>query len=153
MSPSIGTAQVQKSGISLDTFDTIKLYRDYTVPEPVTSVEDALSRLGHDHAKLLAVISDGLKAAIQNEARTATDGWYQLGDGDAKEPFDGQLADSEDVNPVVLMFAKLSFGYDEAKTPEERKAAKTSAFEYVKSDPKIVASLQKKASARAAKAE
>lgn len=152
MTPTTGTQQVQKSGISLETFDTIKLYRDYTVPEPVTSVDDALARLGNDHAKLLSVISDGLKAEVQKNARESQDGWYEM-DGETKTAFSGQLADSEDVNPVVLMFAKLSFGYDEATTPEARKQAKIDAFEHIKSDPKIVSSLQKKAAARAAKSE
>lgn len=144
---------VQKSGISLDTFETVKLFRDYVKPEPVTSVEDALARLGNDSAKLLSVISDGLKAEAQKNAREAVDGWYEKADDGSKEPFTSQLADSEDVNPVVLMFAKLSFGYDEATTPEARKQAKIDAFEHIKSDPKIVSSLQKKAAARAAKSE
>ena len=63
------------------------------------------------------------------------------------EVFSGQLASTEVVNPIVLMFAKLSFDYESATTPEAKKAAKQAAKDYIRTVPKILEDIQKKSAA------
>jgi hypothetical protein len=155
MTPSAQTKAVplQKSGISLETFEQTKIYKDYVTPAQVVSMEDALARVGNDHKKLLAVISDGLKAESQREARSSDQGWYELDEKGEKTPFTSALVEPEVVNPTVLTLAKTVYDYDDATTPEEKREAKRLAFEHIKSDPRIVAGLKKRALARATEAE
>ena len=155
MSPNAAVSiRTTKSGIDLNTFEDVKLYKDVPSVAEVASVQDALARLGNDHNKLLTIIRDGLQSEAVAAARGSQEGWKQI-DEDGKPTdtqFSGSLANGEDVNPVVLMFAKLNFGYDEAKNADEKRAAKQSAKEMIKGMPKVLEGLKNKA-ARSANAD
>lgn len=141
--------QVQKSGMSLDTFDTVSLYKEVPEVAPVTSVDDALSRVGNDGSKLLAILTEGLQSLAINEARESESGWLAKGENGelTGKAFEGTLADPDVVNPVVLQFAKLLHGYDEAtsrKDAEGRKKAKEAAIVSIKSNQMIMEGLKAK---------
>jgi hypothetical protein len=143
-----------KSGLDLTSFEDVTLYKKVPIIAEVHSLEDALSRLGHDKAKLLTILRDGLQAEATRSARESSEGWKIFEDGkETEKTFEGTLANPEDVNPVVLMFAKLNFGFDEIvtdpKNPQEGRdkkvAAKQAAKDLIRSMPQVLTALQKKA--------
>lgn len=143
--------QVQKSGMSLETFDTVSLYKEVPEVPAVTSVDDALARVGNDGQKLLNLLTEGLQSLAIEEARTAEAGWLAKDENGnpTGTPFSGQLANPDDVNPVVLQFAKLMHGYDEAtsrKDADGRRKAKEAAIATIKGMPNVMQALQAKAS-------
>lgn len=148
--PAPEKVKTTKRGIDLATFEDVSLYKEIPSVPPVVSVEDALKRLNHDNKKLLAIIGEGLQAEAVRLARESNDGWMQIDENGklTTEVYTGQLADSEDVNPVVLMFAKLNFGFEEATTREAKRESKENAKELIKTMPKIIEGLQKKAAAK-----
>ena len=144
-----------KRGLDLTSFEDLTIYKEVPVVAEVANVEDALARLNGDNSKLLSIIRDGLQQEAVSEARKSADGW-KLIDEDGKPTetaFAGSLANSEDVNPVVLMFAKLNFGYDDAKNADEKRAAKQAAKDMIKQMPPVLEGLRKKAEASSAKGD
>jgi hypothetical protein len=146
-----------KSGLDLTSFEDVTLYKKVPVIAEVHSLEDALHRLGNDKAKLLTILRDGLQAEATRSARESSEGWKVLEEGKETEtPFEGTLANPEDVNPVVLMFAKLNFGFDDIVTTKEnpqagrdaKAAAKQAAKDLIRSMPQVLTALQKKAAAQ-----
>lgn len=138
-----------KRGIDLSTFEDVTLYKVVVPPARVEKVNDALALLGNDHSKLMSIINQGLAADAVATSRKNMEGWCKM-DDDGKqttEVFSGQLASTEVVNPIVLMFAKLSFDYESATTPEAKKAAKQAAKDYIRTVPKILEDIQKKSAA------
>jgi len=160
-------AKTTKSGIDLATFEKVELTKQYPKPAPVTSVQDALSRLNNDNAKLLKIIQEGLQAEAGREARNDENGWLVLGDDGKPETnedgtakvYAGTLVSNEILNPVVLMFARLnettvvrgdkevSITWDEAKDADEKRAVKAAAVEMIRQQPGTVAALKKKMAA------
>lgn len=151
-------AVTTKSGIDLASFEKVELFKKYQKPAPVTSVADALSRLGNDNKKLLQILDAGLSAEAGKAARNEDTGWLVF-DEDGKETttlYDGTLVSNEILNPVVLMFARLnetevvrndkvvSITWDEAKGPEEKRAVKMAAIKMIQAQPATVAALKKK---------
>ena len=139
-----------KSGTDLATFEDVRLYKAVPTVPPVQSVADALLRLGNDNARLLSIINEGLQSEAIEKARQSDDGWMLLDENgkETTEAYTGSLANSEDVNPVVLMFAKLMFGYDEAaakKDADGKRAAKDKAREAIKGMPQVLDGLRAKA--------
>ena len=150
----VTNVRTTKSGIDLVSFSDVILYKDVPVVAEVSSVNEALARLGNDHNKLLKIITAGLQEAAVDEARKSQESWMLM-DEDRKPTdsvFEGMLADPSDVNPAILMFAKLMFGFEEidskdSKSAELKRASKDKARDYIKSQPDMLASLQKKAQA------
>ena len=136
-----------KGGIDLASFEQVDLYKKVAKPTPVTSIQDALTRLGNDQPKLLLVLTEGLQAEAVRHARESEDGWltYKEDGTEGGEAFTGALADGKDVNPLILQFAKLMFGFDDAaaiadteKKREAKRSAKEQAMEYIKTQPRII---------------
>lgn len=146
------TSRTTKKGIDLASFDTVSLYKKVPVVAKPASVEAALHLLNNDHNKLISIIHQGLQSEAIETARADNTGWLVIGedDKDTELPFEGQLANPEDVNPMVLMFAKQMFDYDEIakddpKSAEKKAEAKRQSREMIKSMPKILEGLQRKA--------
>lgn len=168
MTPSNGTAapaalpviRTTRGGVSLETFDDVKLFKNVPEVSEVTSVAEALERVGNDEKKLFSIIRAGLNAAAVEAARESSDGWLLIDDSgkDTTEVFAGTLVSSEILNPLVLTLAKLSHDYDEIeskdpKSAEKKRAAKDAALEDIKQNPKMIESLKKKQLALQAKGE
>ena len=145
--PVATTKLTTKSGIDLATFEDVLLAKEIPVIPPVTSVQEALARVGNDASKLLSIINDGLQDIEVQKARETNEGWMQTDDNGkpTSTPYTGQLANSADVNPVVLQFAKLMFDYDEAPDADAKRKAKDLAKAEIKKMPNVLAGLQKKA--------
>lgn len=146
--------------LDLDTFEDVTLYKD--VPfTPVTSTEEALTRLGNDAAKFLAIVNEGLGAETRrNGANDPSIPWLEMDEKGVKTPFTGTPADSMKVNATVLNIAKSVFGYTsvkDGKTEDEKnkirtanQAAKQAAMDLIKSTPVMFEGLKKNAAASAA---
>lgn len=141
--PKLTTKKVK----NLETFEDVLLAKTVPTVPPVVSVEEALRRVGNDHKKLLSLIQEGLQADAIESARDSNDGWFETDDdGDPTEvPFTGTAADSKVVNFAVLSVAKMMFDFDSATTKEQKREAKKLAAEEIKSNPRMLASLQKRA--------
>ena len=166
--PDSSKIRVTKSGLALPSFENVSLYKDVEKVSDVSSLEDALSRVGNDEKTLLAIIQSGLQETAKENARADSSGWLKASEeaGVADSLFSEDLANMEIVNPVLLQLAKLHYDYDEAsermsqaKSPadkeaaaEDRRVAKASAMEHIRNDKQIVASLVRK-SQKAAKAQ
>ena len=145
-SPKAAFVVTQKSGINLTDFEDVKLYKQVPVVAPVTSVPDALARLGNNHERLLEILTSGIQAEATEKARNESDGWflYDAEGNETKETFGGSLAKNEIVNPAVLQIAKSAFGYDEAPDSDSKRAAKQAARDLIKATPAMVEGLRKK---------
>ena len=134
-----------KSGIDLDSFQNVSLYKVVPAIPPVTDVKDALARLGNDHAKLLTIIHAGLQAEAVTSARSNSDNWLVSEDGKKTDKtYSGSLIRSEVLNPAVLLIAKMNFDYDKATDADSKRAAKDSAKKMISEMPQMVAGLKKK---------
>lgn len=153
-----------KAGINLENFEDIIVYKDVPEVSEVTSLDDALGRLGNDTKKLFSIIRSGLQEQAIEAARNSADGWLLMTDdrkpvtdpSGALVPFTGALADAEDVNPVVLQIAKSAFDYDsidseDPKSAEKKRESKQAAKDLIKTMPKILDGLKRKAAAKNAK--
>ncbi len=144
----VETVRVTKGGLSSETFEDVTLYKDIPVVSPVTSLDDAMARLGNDTAKLFAIITEGIQSEAKESARKATDGWLTFDENEkpTSEVFTGNLLASEVVNPIVLQFAKLMFDFPEGKgsDPDKKRASKQAARDYIKNDAKLMEGLRKK---------
>lgn len=141
-----------KGGLDLNTFENVKLFKEVPIVPPVTSVEEALARVGNDTSKLMKLLTDGLQSEAVEAARSDNSDWKMIDadDKDTEQVFEGTLANTEDVNPVVLMFAKLNHGFDDidSKAPNSadlKRAAKQAAIADIKEMPKVLDGLRRKA--------
>lgn len=151
------TKKTERAGIDLETFSDVRMFKHVPTVAEVTSVNDALARLGNDHAKLLSIIRDGLESHEIEKARNEPTGW-KLYDAEGKETdqeYNGTLVDSEILNPLVLTIAKNSFGYDEAdsitdveKKRAAKRKAKEEAQEFIGSAPKLLQGLKARQEAK-----
>ena len=147
MTPTEGMKAITKSGIALPAFETVTLYKDVPNVPSVTSMSDALDRVGNDEAKLLKIIEAGLQEESEQSARASAEGWT---DAEGKV-FDAPLVNSEDLNPIVLQFAKLNYDYDVHQAngnADGKREAKKQAIEDIKGMPKVLEGLTRKATQR-----
>lgn len=137
MHPSEQTTKVEVPRINrnvfdLDSFENVDLFK--VVPfQKAKTVEEALTRLGGDSAKLLEAVNDGLLADAKRVASHDTSiPWMQdVEDESGKvvaEEFGGTVADSKIVGGMVLNLAKSVYGYNKAAAAKD-KAGKTKAKE------------------------
>lgn len=146
MTPSNGTTKkTQKTVFDLSKFDNILLVKEYTVPGKPDSLEAALNAVGNDQGKLLEVIHAGLVAAAGEEAYNDMSGFRVIGeDGEPGEVYTGKSADESQgklINGAVLTMAKLQAGGSwESKTPDEKRALKQKAAEFIRSNPAMLSS-------------
>lgn len=138
---------VQKGLFDLDTMSEVLLKKVGSFT-PVESQHEALSRVGNDTAKFLAVINEGLRSEYQRAFRSDPAGWYTVNeDGEVNGEFVGTIADIKAVNSLVLTLAKTVFGYSKDISPEAKRAAKEGAMEMIKSSDRIREGLKKSAAA------
>lgn len=147
-----------KGGIDLATFEDIKLYKDVAPIPPVTSAQDALTRLDNDHAKFLSIIHAGLQAEAVENARSSDAGWLKIDENgkDTDEEFAGTLVSGEILNPVVLTMSRINpttvlrdgveveITWDDCQNAEEKRAVKAGTLDFIRATPKIVDGLKKK---------
>lgn len=150
---------VQDSVFDLDTMERVTLVKPVPDHVAVTSVADALARLGNDAAKLLKVIDEGLAAEekVAVKLNTSIPWMVEEESEDGKStvlvPFDGKPADEVKVNGLILSFAKSMFGYakkmdnDAEKSRAAKAKAKADAIEMIRSTPAIVERLKTSAAA------
>ena len=148
----IKQAPITRTIFDLSTMDEVTLVK--AVPDfiPAENSAEVLARVGNDSIKLLAIMNDGLRAAEREAVANNTDPFhtYELDEsGEPTDkvngPFTGIAADSGKVNALVLTLAKTVFGYAKNLTKPEKKAAKESALEMIRTNDAIKAGLQKSA--------
>lgn len=121
---------------------------------PVTTIDEALAKLGNDSNKLLAVVNDGLLEEAKKNARKDPSGWHTFDDDDKLNgPFDGQPADMKKVNSLVLTLAKTVFGFSKDLTKDQKRESKESAKSLIQGNEAMRAGLQKSAAIGAPAAE
>lgn len=147
--PGVESIRIQKTVFDLESFEDVTLVKE--VPfSPVAAIDEALARLGNDSAKLLAVVNDGLRSELRSTERDNSEGYF-LADEDGKpsgETFAGIAADNAKVNAVVLAMAKSVFGLNPSMSKEQKRAAKDSAVNLVRTTPAIVEGLRVSAAAK-----
>jgi len=140
---------LQRTGIDLDTMNDVTLVKD--VPfTPVKTTQEALERLGHNAAKFLEVINDGLESVARAAAIADPEiPWMQEDEEGNKTAFTGTLADTKAVNGLVLTLAKTAFNYPKDKNApvEQKRAAKDKAFAFIKANEELRNNLRENASA------
>ena len=142
------TLKVQNQIFDLDRFEKVTLVKsfDYT---PVESLEEAMARIGGDTGKLVQILNAGMLGEVREAAKADLIG-FQLEEEDGTfSPFIGTAVDDSQVNALVLSIAKASCGYLNAKSPEEKKAAKEKAAAIVKGTPVLVEGLKASLAAKA----
>jgi hypothetical protein len=139
-----------KSGVNLEDFSDVSLFKEVPQVAAVESIQDALARLGNDEKKLFSVITDGLNSLAVEQARKDPSGWLEVDENgkDTAVVFSGTLVSPEVLNPMVLQIAKLNHGFDEIpksdKSPDLKREAKEKAMEDIRNSPLIVAGLKRK---------
>lgn len=146
--PTVNSKRIYKDVFDLESFESVRLAKDVVLDPPVTSIEEALGRVGNDAAKLLKILNDGL---IQETITAAeeTPGFLVF-DEENKTlggEFTGQSANEDAVKTLVLSIAKGVFGYEKSKPVEAKRAAKESAMNLIKSNEQMRAGLKANAKA------
>jgi len=144
------TKVTMRSGISLENFEDVTLYKVVPQTLQVASLQEALAMVGNDENKLLALFTAGLNEVAVEEARKSNDGWKIVDDkgSQTEQVFTGTLVSPEILNPLVLQIARINHGWDEIpkgeKSAEMKRAAKENAMKDIKESPVILAGLKKK---------
>jgi hypothetical protein len=140
----------QREIFDLNTMDEVLLIKKGTFAQ-VESLEEAKMRVGGDTEKFLSIINEGLKAeagrAMVNDPAVP---WLVEDEEGNTTPFDGKPADKKIVGGLILNLAKSVFGYAKGLAPAEKKAAKESAMEMIKTNEVMKAGLIKNAAAQSA---
>jgi hypothetical protein len=134
----------QKSVTDLDTFESVTLKKrgNFT---PVTSTQEALSRLGNNAEKFLQVINDGLEQEYGSSLINDPNSPWLVEDEEGNfTEFSGTPADDAKVNALVLNLAKTTFMEGDWKNSslEQKRAARKAAVEFIKGNEVIVAKLR-----------
>ena len=142
---------VTKPVFDLSSFEDVTLVKPFEFMPPA-DVNEALTRLGGDTSKLMAVITSGMLDAFKSELRKTADGWHTYKEDADGEPtdeingvFQGQVADSKKVNNLKLSLAKSVFGFEKGMSKEQKRAAKESAADMIRNTPAIREGLAKTA--------
>lgn len=156
----IKQAPITKTIFDLSTMDEVTLVK--SVPDfiPAENSSEVLARVGNDSAKMLALMNDGLRLAEREAVAANSDPFHTFKLDESGEPtdevngpFTGIAADSGKVNALTLTLAKTVFAYSKSMTKDEKRAAKTSALEMIRTNDAIKAGLQKSAALPATKVE
>lgn len=141
--------KVQRTVFDLDSFEEVLLVKEFDYA-PVTSIEEAMAKLGNNAAKLLEVINDGLRGEVRNQVADDPTGWHTFDDeGEMNGDFTGTIADQKAVNTLVLTLAKTVFGFSKDLDKDAKKASKSAAMEMIKTNPAIKDGLKRSAAKKA----
>lgn len=147
MTPTTGTHELrrQREVFDLNTMDEVLLIKKGNFV-PVTTLEEAKDRVGGDTEKFLSIVNDGLKSeAGRAMIEDSSNPWLVEDEEGATTPFEGKPANKKIVGGLILNLAKSIFGYAKGLAPAEKKAAKESAMEMIKSNEVMKAGLIKNA--------
>lgn len=145
------TLRVTRTIFDIESFDSVLLGKDVNTT-PVASVDEALSALNGDNAKLVALINVGLAAEARKEAYSSNSGWHSFKDeskgamSELNGEYTGTPVSTEGIDKLVLTLAKTVFGYNKDASKEQRAACKQQARDMIKATPAIVEGLKKSAS-------
>lgn len=121
---------------------------------PVANMQEFVSRLGNDAAKILTIVNDGLENHERTQLATDESKPWQVEDENETTgektlaPFSGTLLSedrSKQLAVNVLSMAKMLFGYakDMVGGREAKAAAKAKAQEMLLSNPAVIEALKK----------
>ena len=137
---------ITKTLFDLDSFEEVTLVKPAPFT-PVTSMSEGLARINNDASKALDIFNKGLRLLERERIASDSEIPWMLEDEEGNlSEFSGTPADNGVVNALRLNLAKSIFGYNNAKTPEERKAAKQKALDFIKSNEQIKSGLKENAS-------
>lgn len=139
--------RVQRSVFDLDSRDDVTLVKSGTF-QPVSSMQDFVTRLGNDSEAILAIVNDGLEEYDRKRLAADESVKWQIEDEDSGElaEFTGTPISEEKSKQLaanVLQMAKMSFGFAKGAGREKNKAAKTAAREMLLSLPQVIETLKK----------
>lgn len=142
----------QKGYFDLDTMEDVLLFKQADF-KPVSNTEEALSRLGNDASRFLAIVNEGLEAEAGRALMADSSiPFLEQDETGVFTPFAGTTADPATVNPLILNLAKM-FGYPSGQKGPEAKAkkdaAKAQAIELIKNTPAIREGLKTAATPKA----
>lgn len=148
----VKVSDIQSTVMDLDSMKEVTLIKVAPEFEEVSSIEEAVVRLGNDSGKLLAVLNRGLIDEYRNQIREdASIAWHTFDEeGEVNGEFTGTIAEPKAVNALVLTLAKTVFGYSKDLGVEAKRAAKESAMEMIRSNEAIKAGLRKSAAKKTA---
>jgi hypothetical protein len=147
MNPTTKQEKVTSSIFDLDSMSDVTLFKNLEF-SPVNSTQEALSAVGGDAKKFLAIINEGLRQHVRESAKSdSTIPWMQEQEEGEPTQFTGTPADSKAVNSLVLTLAKTIFGYSKDATSEAKSAAKASAMAMISSNEQIKKGLKENAAA------
>lgn len=150
--PAVSDLRRQREIFDLNTMDEVLLIKKGNFA-PVESLEEAKTRVGGDTTKFLAIINEGLKAeAGRSMVNDPSVPWLVEDEEGNTTVFEGKPADKKIVGGLILNLAKSVFGYAKGLAPAEKKAAKESAMEMIKTNEVMKAGLIKNAAAATASA-
>jgi hypothetical protein len=142
---------VTTSGIDLDSFDQVSLYKDVPEVPAVVSMQDALARVGNNEKSLFAIIQAGLQEEARKKAEAEESGWLKFDEDGEKtdEVYKGTLVFGEIINPLVLRTAKDFFNWptkSSATSADEKKAAKAGALSMIRESPRFMDMIKRRMS-------
>lgn len=134
----------------LDKFDEVTLIKTATFT-PAATASEALTRLGGDADKFLAIINKGLqRVAVESLAGDQSIPFHVVNeDGEIGDVWNGSPADMKAVNALQLALAKNVFGYEKEKPLEAKRAAKDAAMEMIRTSEAMKNGLKTNAKAQA----
>lgn len=147
--PNQNLKSTTRTVFDLETFDDVRLAKQYEVPAKPANVAAALAHLGNNEQALLDIIHRGLIAQAGDAAYNTMDGFRVIGDGNAVKPetwgelYTGKYADEETgakIDAAILSLAKLN-GYEKSLPKAQKDALKAEAVEFLRSNPKMLANL------------
>lgn len=144
MTPTPETKKVNRTVFDLTTLERVTLEKEIPLPPKPTSVEEALSAVGNDSKVLLEVIYDGLVERAAEQAKATMDGFTVENDDGETVLYTGTFADESKgklISNFILAYSKMQ-GFDKSLPKEKKRAIKESAYEFLRSNPAIVASMQ-----------
>lgn len=138
---------IQKSVFDLDTMEEVTLVKTPPPMQEVTSIDELLARVGNDSTKMLKIVNDGLEDEYRKAfAENPEEAWHTFDDeGEPNGEFTGTIAEPKAVNSLILTLAKAVFGFSKEMTKDQKKAAKASAVEMIKTTEAIKDGLRKSA--------
>lgn len=149
MTPTPALKSTSRTVFDLETFDDVKLAKQYAVPAKPSNVQEALAQLGNNEQALLDIIHRGLIAQAGDAAYNTMDGFRVIGDGNFIKPetwgelYTGKYADEDTgakIDAAILSLAKLN-GYEKSLPKAQKDALKNEAVEFLRSNPKMLANL------------
>ena len=139
----------KRSFFDFESFDTVVAGKEYDAPSlpPGATMEQILSVVGNDAAKLAALVEVGLQAQANDAAYGSLEGWFALDENKAitAVPYVPSGADASDVNDMKRTLARTIFGYSVDDSKEVKDAKMQSALEMIKNTPAIRDGLRNRA--------